>query len=219
MIPCGNAGNSGPGSNVGILLRTCSPRLPIPPIRRTWWHLNQIRLRHIVPCDSPAHRPAVAGAHCASVHQVDPAIRHLATIHQQASGPALVWLHVSVAVEDAIQYNVGSLLRWADSDVEDVVAGRATAVEQDLRPIGGEVRGFGRALYRNTLRDIDTFHGNSPGILADADRFRCVEDTEIAHPAIFDACHLQAIEVLVIERDLPQHNTRRSAGCRFSDSD
>src|SRR6185437_14079046 len=112
---------------------------------------------------------------------------YLATIDQQGRRPPLMRLHMPVAVEDTVEHHIWPLLTRANRNIEHIVAGCAAPVEENLRSIRRKIRGFGRSLNGNALRNVNFFHSDSSCRSANADRLRSIKDAKITKPAIHDA--------------------------------
>src|SRR5215472_16484098 len=99
------------------------------PIRRTGWLLDHITFRRAIPGHGPANRPSMAGAHLAAVHEVNPALRYLAVVHQQSRRPTRVRLDMSIPMKCAIQKHYWSRHSRARDKIENVVAVAGTTIE------------------------------------------------------------------------------------------
>src|SRR6202030_2744684 len=99
----GEHGEVGAGIEGGHFAEGLFSSIADGPVRRAWRHLDHERLCRTVPDHSPSHRPAVAGAHFSAVHQVDSSFGNLTAIDEDSGRPALMRLHVAVAVKDAVE--------------------------------------------------------------------------------------------------------------------
>jgi hypothetical protein len=112
----------------------------------------------------------------------------------------LVWLHVTIPVEDTIEHNVRLLHYRVHGDVEDVVTRRAATIDQYLRAVDGEVGSLGRTHDRNTLHNINSLDGDVASFTTYSNCLGRIDDSEAANPAVNCAIYLQAIERFVGER-------------------
>jgi hypothetical protein len=107
--------------------------------------LNDESFGRAVPDHAPAHGPAMAGSHFSAVHIVDSAFWNSRVVHQHGCGPALMWLNMTVSVENGIEHHVRALIARASDDIKKVISSRGTAKEEYLRAARAEVSGFGMA--------------------------------------------------------------------------
>jgi hypothetical protein len=94
-----------------------------------------------------------------------------------------VGLDVTVAVEDAVEDNIGPLFARAGGNVEDVVASGCAAVDEDLCAVNGKVSGLGGSLDGNALCDVYSVYGDASGVLTDAYSLSGVDNTELSSVA------------------------------------
>ncbi len=129
------------------------------PVGRAGRVLNDVVFGIAIPGHAPAHRPAVAGAHHAAVHQIDAAVGHRAIVDQQTGRPPHVRLHpAALAAEGAIENYIRPRLQTGGPHKVHVAAGDFAAIQQNLAPLDAEIGRLRRAEIGVGVRHDNLLH-------------------------------------------------------------